>query len=172
VTSTTARLVSEYSFSWRAIFRCSHATPGLTPRGMDLVRAVSTEGFGRLKYHREVRKGLDEGRRLLLYFEQETTELPEFYLDLVRQDLGPLWEWLPKGALHHDPPPIPSLSGPAPRRTAFNSDRRNLSEPRRHRKFVRRTLKTPVRATLAEELVSATGGILLRLSHHVRTQWR
>jgi hypothetical protein len=70
---------------------------------MNLVRAVSTEGFGRLKYHREVRKRLDEDRQLLLYFEQETTELPEFYLDLVRQDLGPLWEWLPKGALHHDP---------------------------------------------------------------------
>jgi hypothetical protein len=22
---------------------------------------------------------------------------------MVRQDLGPLWEWLPEGALQHDP---------------------------------------------------------------------
>ena len=30
-------------------------------------------------------------------------EIPRFYLDLVRKDLGLLWEWLPKGALDHDP---------------------------------------------------------------------
>lgn len=95
--------LTEYSFSWRAILRRFHATRGLTPRGMNLVRAVSTEGFGRLKYHREVRRRLDEDRQISLYFEQETTQLPEFYLDLIRQDLGPLWEWLPEGALDHDP---------------------------------------------------------------------
>ena len=37
------------------------------------------------------------------YFERETTELPQFYVNQVRKGLGPLWEWLPKGALHHDP---------------------------------------------------------------------
>ena len=34
---------------------------------------------------------------------QETTELPRYYFDLVRKDLGLLWEWLPEGALDHDP---------------------------------------------------------------------
>jgi hypothetical protein len=24
-------------------------------------------------------------------------------VDLVRKDLGPLWRWLPQGALYHDP---------------------------------------------------------------------
>jgi len=95
--------LTEYSFSWRALSRRFYSTPGLTPRLMNLVRTVSTEGFGRLKYHRAIRKRLDQDRQFLPYFEQETTELPQFYLDLVRQDLGPLWEWLPKGALDHDP---------------------------------------------------------------------
>lgn len=95
--------LTEYSFSWKAISRRFHATPGLTPRVMNLVRAVSTEGFGRLKYHRDIRQRLDQDRRFLLYFNQETTEIPQFYLDLVRRDLGPLWEYLPEGALHHDP---------------------------------------------------------------------
>ena len=95
--------LTEYSFSWKAISRRFHATPGLTPRVMNLVRAVSTEGFGRLKYHRDIRQRLDQDRRFLLYFNQETTELPQFYLDLVRRDLGPLWEYLPEGALHHEP---------------------------------------------------------------------
>ena len=69
---------------------------------MNVVKAVSTEGFGRLRYHREVRR-LDHDRQFLPYFEQETTELPHFYRDLVRQDLGQLWDWLPIGALDHDP---------------------------------------------------------------------
>ena len=41
--------------------------------------------------------------QFLPYFEQETTELPRYYLDLVRKDLGLLWEWLPEGGVDHDP---------------------------------------------------------------------
>jgi hypothetical protein len=29
--------------------------------------------------------------------------LPEFYRNMVRQDLGPLMEWLPEDNLYHDP---------------------------------------------------------------------
>ena len=29
--------------------------------------------------------------------------LPGFYGDIVRQDLGPLMDWLPEGGLDHDP---------------------------------------------------------------------
>src|SRR5262249_13771513 len=79
------------------------ATAGVVPRWMNLLRAVSTEGFGRLRYHRMIRQRLDTDRQFRPYFEQETTELPRFYVDLVRRDLGPLWRWLPEGGLCHDP---------------------------------------------------------------------
>ena len=92
-----------YSFSWKAIARRFRATPGLTARGMNVIRAISTEGFGRLRYYKEVRRRLDQDPQLRAYFEGETAELPRFYLDIARKDLGPLWEWLPKGALDHDP---------------------------------------------------------------------
>jgi hypothetical protein len=95
--------LTRHSFSWRAISRRFRATPGLTPRYLNLVRAISTEGFGRLKYHAEIRKRLDSDRQFLPYFEQRTNRLPQFYLDLIREDLGPLWKWLPEEALHHDP---------------------------------------------------------------------
>ena len=36
------------------------------------------------------------------YLEGETTVLPKFYLDIIKEDLGPMWEWLPEGALDHD----------------------------------------------------------------------
>jgi hypothetical protein len=70
---------------------------------MNLVRAISTEGFGRFGYYKEIRRRLDNDPQFLPYFEQETNKLPRFYGDLVRKDLGPLWEWLPEGALDHDP---------------------------------------------------------------------
>src|SRR5437016_5853888 len=75
----------------------------MIPRWMNVLRAVSTEGFGRLRYYREIRRRLDADRQFRPFFEQETTEVPRFYLDLVRKDLGPLWDWLPQGALFHDP---------------------------------------------------------------------
>lgn len=92
-----------YTYSRRAILNRFRANKAMVPRWMNLVRAVSSEGFGRIKYHTEVRRRLDTDRELRRYFEQETTDLPQFYSDLVRKDLGPLWEWLPKGAMHHDP---------------------------------------------------------------------
>ena len=36
------------------------------------------------------------------YFEGESQVLPQFFIDRVKNDLGPLWEFLPEGALEHD----------------------------------------------------------------------
>jgi len=52
---------------------------------------VSSEGFGTIKHHTAVRRLLDSDRHLRGYFEQETTELPKFYVDLARKDPGALW---------------------------------------------------------------------------------
>jgi len=94
--------LTDYSFSWRAIANRCRATRAAIPRWMNVVRAVSSEGFGRLKYYREVRRRLDADPQVQRYFEQATTELPEFYAQQVRRDLGPLSRWLPKEALYHD----------------------------------------------------------------------
>jgi hypothetical protein len=95
--------LSRYSFSTKAILARLWATQGVTSRWMNVVRAISSEGWGRCRYHEEVRSRLDNDPELLPFFEQETVELPHFYADQVRKDLGSLWEWLPEGALHHDP---------------------------------------------------------------------
>jgi hypothetical protein len=95
--------LTSHTYSWRAISNRYRATRGVVPRWMNVVRAVSSEGFGRIRYHKEVGRRLASDRQMRRYFEQETTELPQFYVDLARKDLGVLWEWLPKGALFHDP---------------------------------------------------------------------
>jgi hypothetical protein len=116
--------LTRYAFSWPAIGRRLRATPGNIPRWMNVVRAVSSEGFGRIRYYQEVRQRLHSDPPFRRYFEQETTELPKFFVAQVRKDLGPFWDSLPPGALHHDPnayakseawpPPTPLRTGVQP----------------------------------------------------------
>lgn len=98
------RIISlvEHSFSWTSIWNRLVETKTTVPKWMNFVRAVSTEGFGRMRFYREIRKRLDEDRQFRDFFEGETTILPEFYMTLLKKDLGPLWEWLPEGAIYHD----------------------------------------------------------------------
>jgi hypothetical protein len=95
--------LTRYTFSPRAILRRIAATNAFIPRWLNVVRAVSSEGYGRINHYSDVRKRLEEDQQFRSYFERGTTTLPRFYVDQVQKDLGPMWKWLPKGALHHDP---------------------------------------------------------------------
>ncbi len=95
--------LGKYTFSWRAIFNRLVANKTMIPKWMNVVRAISAEGFGRIKYNIEVRNLLSSDKQFRNYFEGETTELPQFYVNQVKKNLGTLWQWLPEGALHHDP---------------------------------------------------------------------
>lgn len=95
--------LTAHSNSKRTIAKRFRETRHPTAKWLNLVRAVSSEGFGRLKFYREVRRRLDEDKPFRDYFERETTELPSFYLTMMKNDLGELWDWLPKGAIDHDP---------------------------------------------------------------------
>ena len=95
--------LTKYTFSWRSIGRRLKYTKERIPRWMNFVRAVSSEGFGRIKYHSEIRRRLDHDKELRAFFEGESTKVPQFYLDRMKNDLGPLWDHLPEGAINHDP---------------------------------------------------------------------
>jgi hypothetical protein len=95
--------LTRYTFSYRAIVRRLSATNAFIPKWLNVVRAVSTEGYGRVRHYNEVLRKLEEDRQFRLFFEQETDEVPRFYLDRVQADLGPMWRWLPPGAITHDP---------------------------------------------------------------------
>jgi hypothetical protein len=91
-----------HSFSWRAIGRRLRANRVPTARWLNLVRAVSAEGFGRIRHDSTVRRLLDHDRAVRDFFEGESEVLPAFYTDKVRKDLGPWWDALPEGGLRHD----------------------------------------------------------------------
>ena len=92
----------KYSFSIKAIARRFKANKSSIPGWMNVIRAVSSEGFGRIKYISTLIQLLETDRQFRMYFEQETDEIPQFYINIIREDLGSLWEWLPEGAIYHD----------------------------------------------------------------------
>ena len=95
--------VTAYSFRWKAIAKRVPATEGAIPKWMNVLRAVSSEGFGRIDYHTRMRARLDADQDVRNFFEGKTTEIPAFYVNRVKDELGPLWSELPAGAMEHDP---------------------------------------------------------------------
>lgn len=91
-----------HSFAPRAIVRRIGATNAFVPRWLNVVRAISSEGYGRIRYYRQIRDLLHTDPAFRAFFEQETEVVPRFYVDRIRRDLGPINDWLPDGALFHD----------------------------------------------------------------------
>ncbi len=94
--------LTSHSFSPRAIVRRIGGTSAFVPRWLNVVRAISTEGYGRTRYHRQIHQLLVADRAFRDFFEQRTEVVPRFYIDRIRRDLGPIWNWLPSSALQHD----------------------------------------------------------------------
>jgi hypothetical protein len=94
--------LKKHSFSKKAIARRFKANKSSIPGWMNLMRAVSSEGFGRIKYISTLIQLLETDRHFRMFFEQETDVIPQFYVNKIKEDLGPLWEWLPEGAIYHD----------------------------------------------------------------------
>ncbi|MGQ0558348.1 MAG: B12-binding domain-containing radical SAM protein [Sphingosinicella sp.] len=95
--------LTEYSFSPRAIGRRWFGTRDFTSRAVNFVRAVSSEGFGRIRHFRRVRHAIATDLSVRRYLDRDSRELPDFYLDKIRSELGALWSLLPDRAVHHDP---------------------------------------------------------------------
>jgi hypothetical protein len=95
--------VTKYSYSPRLIARRFLANGGIIPKWMNIIRGLSSERFGRIKFYTEIRHRLKTDRPLRCFFEQETTEIPKYFVEKIRKDLGEFWEWLPYGAICHEP---------------------------------------------------------------------
>ena len=95
--------VTKYSYSPRLLFRRFMANGETIPRWLNVVRGLSSERFGRIAYFTEIRRRLVTDLPLRRFFEQETNDIPRYFIDKIRLDLGHFWEWLPEGAVTHDP---------------------------------------------------------------------
>ncbi|HEX7071886.1 MAG TPA: hypothetical protein VF190_13820 [Rhodothermales bacterium] len=93
----------EHAFSRRAMLRRFAANRGPIPKTMNVLRAISAEGWRKTKYFAQVRRLLDEDRSFRAFFEQESDVIPPFFIRRIHNALGPLRAWLPEGAEYHDP---------------------------------------------------------------------
>jgi hypothetical protein len=94
--------LTKYAFSWKSIYRRFQANTERIPAWMNALRAVSAEGFGRIKYYSTIRRLLDTDSTVRKYFEGESTILPEFYHQRIKKELGVFYDALPEGAIYHD----------------------------------------------------------------------
>lgn len=94
--------LTRYSFSWQTMARRIRGTRVGFASWLNLVLGVSSEGFGRIRYHILIRRLLDTDTRLRAFFEGATREVPSFYIERIKRDPGPWWDSLPQGALEHD----------------------------------------------------------------------
>ena len=95
--------LTRHSFTPRAMARRFAATHATVPRWLNIVRAVSTEGHGRLAMYRDMQRRLASDAGLRAFMDQESDEVPPFYVERIRQQLGSMAEWLPPGGMMHDP---------------------------------------------------------------------
>jgi len=70
---------------------------------MNVVRAISNEGSGRIKYYTQMRGLLERIRRYSAISRATPPRFRSSYLDKLRRNLGPFHQYLPAGALYHDP---------------------------------------------------------------------
>ncbi len=94
--------LTRYTFSWTAVAKRFHATKSTMPRWLNLLRAVSSEGAGRIRHYSSLSQRLVTDPEVTGFFNQTADEIPAFFAEQVKRDLGPLWRWLPDGALSHD----------------------------------------------------------------------
>jgi len=95
--------VTKYSFTARANARRFVATKAFTSRWMNLVRALSSEGNGRIRYHTGIRQMLQSDMTVRRFMDGDSDQLPTFYQNRIESELGPLYRYLPEGAIMHDP---------------------------------------------------------------------
>ena len=95
--------LSRFSFSWNTMARRARGTTPGFATWFNLIRGVSSEGFGRIRYHSTIRELLQNDKGMRAFFDGETRTVPPFYVQRIKRDLGAWWHSLPDGALEHDP---------------------------------------------------------------------
>ncbi len=91
-----------YAYSRKALAKRFRATKHRPTQFEQLFRGLASERRYKFSHHLALREYLKDPA-VRRYFDGETTELPAFYIDMIKSDLGPLWDWLPDGALYHEP---------------------------------------------------------------------
>ena len=91
-----------YSFSPRSMYRRFNANKMAAPRWITLLLSLTIGGKGKIRSLGSILKNLRKEPEFQSFVRRETNRVPQFMIDTVRKDLGPLWEWLPNKYLSYN----------------------------------------------------------------------
>lgn len=93
----------KYSFSTRSMYHRFRNNPLARARWMTLFLSLSVGASGKINQVASTLENLQQMPDFRSFMQKETDQIPEFMINQVRQDLGPLWEWLPDKSLSQAP---------------------------------------------------------------------
>ena len=91
-----------YSFSARSMYRRFNANKMAAPRWITLLLSLTIGGAGKIRSLSLILENLKREPEFQSFVKKETNKIPQFMIDTVRSDLGPLWDWLPNKSLSYD----------------------------------------------------------------------
>ncbi len=91
--------LKRYAFTGARVRRRLVANRGFHTKAFNALRVVSK---GRITREENMARMLRTDPGFRRFFDQQTTEVPAYFSDIIRRDLGPLWDYLPPDGLIHD----------------------------------------------------------------------
>ncbi len=92
--------LKRHAFTGARIRRRFAANRGFHTKAFNALRVVSR---GRIKREEKIAHMLRTDAQFRRFFDQETSEIPPYFSNIIRRDLGELWNYLPADGLIHDP---------------------------------------------------------------------
>jgi hypothetical protein len=92
----------KYSFSSGSMYRRFNSNKMAAPRWITLLLSLTIGGTGKIRSLASILKNLDKEPEFQSFVRKETNRIPQFMIDTVRNDLGPLWDWLPDKSLSYN----------------------------------------------------------------------
>jgi len=89
----------KYSFSARAMYRRFKHNPMTTAKWLTLFLSFSVGASGKIGHVSTLLKDLQNKADFRSFMMKETDRVPDFMIEKVKKDLGPMWEWLPDKTL-------------------------------------------------------------------------
>jgi hypothetical protein len=83
------------------MYRRFSANKMAAPRWITLLLSLTIGGAGKIRTLSSILDNLKNEPDFQSFVKKETDAVPQFMIDIVRKDLGPLWEWLPNKSLSY-----------------------------------------------------------------------
>jgi hypothetical protein len=92
----------KYSFSNRTLLRRLNSVPITASTMTVLFLSMNEDGRDRMKNLTSLLKTFNQSQDFISFIRKESGNVPAFMTRIVKNDLGPLWDWLPDKSFSYD----------------------------------------------------------------------